>query len=598
MVLDYLYGATYIEGYTFVDPVADEEGAMDVVHSIPILAFYGSWTDAAMLDRTSVIDEAYGTGKLPYLNNTNINYLTMKTPDGDTVIYMGNPYMVEEKFPADRLAMNSAATLQSFAYMPIRNTATQGFAILDADGNVLYSQATASNKFAPYYYVNGGAWQNTGVSTYNIGKTLASAGAKEGDVVNVGFYSLPEYYGVVNARNNDTVAVTGGLDNAGFKAVLESGIVGEGAGINYTVTVDDTAPVVKGALQDLITGDIYVKASDNQYIAYVAITNKTGSQVYFETVPEQKAPGEEVEVPLELEGVDLPKDVVLLVADYAGNETAFKVNLGGNSGEEESYAGQMFGFVPAGSTYGPGSGNRVWTIDPATASVTTSSYTGVENFTNVNFTVTAAEYVDGYVFMAANDGWFYASALEEMNEASLAGKYSDTVEKIYDMAYNYKNDTMYVLGNDNTIYAMDDLTNCNLIPVCVLTLPGATGTAAEANRLAIDDNGVFYIGNYGTYSVKANLYKFELPEEEDPDAPSELGDLVNTWGFETEDEFNTWTIIDANSDNKTWTRYTYTGSNDSTACISGYYNVSQSADDWAISPAFDLTGGDTVRHDA
>ena len=586
MILDYLYGATYIEGYTFVDPVADEEGVMDVVHSIPILAFYGSWTDAAMMDRTSVIDEAYGTGMRPYINNTNINYLTMKTPDGDTVVYMGNPYVVEDEFPADRLAMNSAATLQSFTYMPIRNSATQGFAILDQDGNVLYSQATASNKFAPYYYVNGGAWQNTGVSAYNVGKTLASAGLKEGDKASVGFYLLPEYYAVVNARNNDTVATAGGLDNAGFKAILESGIVGDGAAIKYDVTVDDTAPEVIGALQDLITGDIYVKAQDNYYIAYVAITNKSGSTVYFETVPEQKEPGEEIEVPLELEGVDLPKDVVLLVGDYAGNEVAFKVNLGGNGGEEETYAGQMFGFVPAGSTYGPGSGNRVWTIDPATANVTTSSYQGVENFANVNFTVTAAEYVDGYVFMAADDGWFYAAGIDELAEASLAGKYSDVVSGIYDMAYNYKNETMYVLGNNNTLYTMD-LVTCELTPVCVLVLPGTSGSSMEANRLAIDDANNVYIGNYGGSST-AKLFKLTIEEPEEEEDPGELPEgVLYGWYFEDDASVANWTMIDGNGDGYTFTRGTgnaHTGDGQ----ISNRW-ATPAPDDYAVTPAIDLS---------
>lgn len=529
--LDYYYkGGAYVEGYTYVNPVATEEGEIpDATHSVVIYGYYGSWTDANMFDRTSPIGNAYGENDwvMPYLATSgNTNYMLVNYGGSDNNIYMGNPYMIEDTFPAERLALSSNTTVVSYTYMPIRNIGTAGAAAMNADGEVIWNGSLREDLYSAYYYVNGGSWQGVANQTYNAGMKVDTLGLKEGDKFTVGFYAIPEYYAVIMDRAEGIEAKDGALTADQFKQVVGNGMIGKGGKIEYTVTLDDTAPVVTGALQDLITGDIYVKASDNQYIAYVAITNKTGSQVYFETVPKQKAPGEEVEVPLELEGVDLPKDVVLLVADYAGNETAFKVNLGGNGGEEESYAGQMFGFVPAGSTYGPGSGNRVWTIDPATASVTTTSYTGVENFTNVNFTVTAAEYVDGYVFMAANDGWFYASALEEMNEASFAGKYSDTVEKIYDMAYNYKNDTMYVLGSDNTIYAMDDLTNCNLIPVCVLTLPGATGAAAEANRLAIDDNGVFYIGNYGTNSVKANLYKFELPEEEEPEEPGEPEPVV------------------------------------------------------------------------
>jgi lactocepin len=587
-LLRYCTKGFYIQGYTYVDPVADDEGNMDVVHSIPIFGFLGNWTDPAMLDRTSAIDDAYGTGKLPYLNNTNINYLTLKDAAGNTRTYMGNPYMVEDKFPADRLAMNSEDTIQAFNYLPIRNVATLGFGILDENGEVLFANATATQRYAPYYYVNGGVWQNTGSSNYNVGKKLSTAGVKEGDVVTVGFYALPEYYGILNARLNGEVATTGGLDANGLKAMINAGLVGEGAGIQYTVTIDDTAPEVKGALQDLISGDIYVKAVDENYIAYVAITNKSGSQVFFETVPEQENAGEEIEVPLELEGVSLPNDVVLLVADYAGNETAYKVNLGGNGGETESYAGQMFGFVPAGSTYGPGSGNRLWTIDPATASVGTSSYTGVENFANVNFTVTAAEYLDGYVFMAADDGWFYAGALDSLGEASLMGKFSDTVEKIYDMAYNYRNETLYALGNNNTVYSVDVITG-EMEALAHVTLPGTSGTSAEANRLAISDDGVFYLGNYGGSST-AKLFKFEIEYEEEttePETPGVEGDLLVSWGFESDDEFNEWTIVDANNDNSTWTRGT-TAPHSGSGHLQNRY-MTAGVDDYAVSPVFDLS---------
>jgi len=272
--------------------------------------------------------------------------------------------MIEDEFPVERLALNSETTINAFNYLNIRNVATLGFAIQDAEGKVLFAQATPTQKYSAYYYVNGGTWQNTTPANYNVGKKLASAGVKEGDVITVGFYALPEYYGVINAKNNGQVAATGSLDTAGLTAIIESGILGDGAGIKYTVTVDNTAPEVKGALMDLITGDITIRAQDNRYVAYVAVMNKSGSKVYMEGVPEQTGPNELVEVPLELpEGVTLPKgEVVLLVADYAGNESAFKVNLGG-SGEEEDNGGLMVGFVPEGSTAAPGSGNRAWEID-------------------------------------------------------------------------------------------------------------------------------------------------------------------------------------------------------------------------------------------
>lgn len=579
-VIDYLYNATYIEGYTYVDPVADEEGNMDVVHSIPILAFYGSWTDASMLDRTSVIDEAYGTGKLPYLANTNINYMTVKDATGATSVYMGNPYMVEDKFPVDRLAMSSNTTVQSFTTMSIRNIATQAFAVTDEDGKVLYSQASAGQRFAPYYYVNGGTWQNVATATYNVGKALSAAGVKEGDKVTVGYYALPEYYGVVNAKNNGTVATSGGLDNDGFKAILESGIVGDGAGIKYTVTVDDTAPTVKGALQDLITGNIVVKCSDNNYVAYVAVTNNSGNKVYFETVPEQTEPGETLEVPLTVEG-SLPSKVTLLVGDYAGNEVAFKVNLGGGDSGDD-LGGTMLGFVGARSTTGVGSGDRVWEINPDEVSSNTSgdSLTGVNLFANINVTVTAAEYVNGYIFMAGNDGSFYVADVNAMDEVMMVGKYSDTVDTILDMAFNYRDKQLYVLGNNNKLYTMDLVTGA-------LTefarLAAADSASANFNALAIDDDGNFYTANNGGPSA-AKLYKFTLDDLEMVEIPV-YGDA---WFFNSSAELNDWTMLDRDGDGNTFA-YSSNAAQEGAGGIGSRWCSSANVDDWAISPAINLT---------
>ena len=590
-VIDFFYNATYIQGYTFVDPVADEEGSMDVVHSIPILAFYGSWTDASMLDRTSVIDNAYGTGKRPYFKNDNINYMTVKDANGATV-YMGNPYAIEDKFPVDRLAMNSATTIQSFTYMPIRNIATQAFAVTDEEGKVIYSQAASGQKFAPYYYVNGGTWQNVGVANYNVGKTLGSTGVKEGDKVTVGFYALPEYYGVVNAKNNGEVATTGGLDNDGFKSVLESGIVGDGAGIKYTVTVDDTAPTVIGAMQDLITGNIVVKCSDNNYVAYVAVTNKSGSKLYFGTVPEQTAAGEVLEVPLNIEEA-LPKEVTLLVGDYAGNEAAFKVNLGGSGADDNG--GLMVGFVTDQTSAAPGQGNRAWEIDKDTLTYNYSdgTFEGLSVYANMDAAVRAAEYAGGYVFMASTDGWFYAAELNALDEAARVGSFSETTETIYDMAFNYKDNTMYVLGTDNMIYTMD-LTTGALTPAYHVTLPGVSGNYAVANKLAIDDNGTFYIGNYGTPNYYAGLSKFTAPEPVEEEEPEELGELVYEYGFETDPAEEGWTFVDKDGDGKNWDVVT-DSPKEGTNCIksASYENsASYNPDNWAISCPIDLSAYD------
>ena len=499
----------YVEGYTYVDPVADEEGAMDVVHSIPIFGYCGSWTDPAMLDRTSVIDEAYGTGRMPYLANEKINYLTMKNPEGDSLIYMGNPYIVEDEFPADRLAMNSNDTIHAFNYLPIRNIATLGFALQDEEGKVVFASSVPTQRYAPYYNVNAGVWENFSSSNINVGKKLSALGVREGDKVTVGFYALPEYYGVVNAAMNGKVATDGGLDSDGLAAVIGTDILGDGASIKYNVIADDTAPEVKGAFRDLVTGEIKVMASDNNYIAYVGLLSKSGTKEYIGFVPEQTEPGEQLEIPLNLDGIRLPNEVTLLVGDYAGNEVAFVVKLHGD--QEDENGGLTLAFTSASAD--PGAGDRALEINIPELFYNSDigEYAGLNTFVDTQFAVQAAEYVDGYVFMATPEGKLYAAELNALDDASLVADFSETTDVIYDMAFNYKNNVLYALGANNTVYSVDLITG-ELTKVAEITVTNPVTNDSEyyvLKDLAIDDDGNFYSANYGSTS-QVFLYKFTL----------------------------------------------------------------------------------------
>ncbi|MDE7281591.1 MAG: S8 family serine peptidase, partial [Ruminiclostridium sp.] len=62
----------YVEGYVFAKPADAKEGEMLVEHSIPVLGFYGSWTDPSMYDVGSVIEYRSGLEtRNPYLGGTN-----------------------------------------------------------------------------------------------------------------------------------------------------------------------------------------------------------------------------------------------------------------------------------------------------------------------------------------------------------------------------------------------------------------------------------------------------------------------------------------------------------------------------------------------
>lgn len=493
--LDYYYnGGAYIEGYTYVMPAVTEEGEFsDVTYSIPVLGFYGSWTDASMYDCVSAVDTVYGTNnKIPYTGNTMTNGLYVRYgSDATNYWFMGNPYITEDEFPADRLAVGSDVTLYQFRYNLIRNAAALAAAITDENGKVLWTGSVSNNVLGAYYYTNGSAWRNTTVSGYTVNKSVASLGLAEGEKLTVGLYAIPEYY--ANPAN-------GKLTADEFKAVVESGVLGDGASISFTAAVDNTAPVVTAVTKDLLTGDITITAQDDNYVAAVMIANASGSKILGATLPEQDAPNQVCTASVELNGANPGSKALVVVGDYAGNEAVYEIEY---SSEPVSYDGNMYAFS---MTAGRGNANRWVQIDTDTLwhNSSTGEGEGMETVSSSPITVTAADYVDGYVFMAAAGG-FYVAPQGEWDAVQKVGKTNLTVN---DMAYSTKDGVMYVLDNANNIYTMDTTTGATTLYANVtITNPrSSSSTYLSLISMACDDEGNIYLSNYGN-SNYAFLYK-------------------------------------------------------------------------------------------
>ncbi|MBR6951253.1 MAG: S8 family serine peptidase [Oscillospiraceae bacterium] len=329
----YYTSGAYIEGFTRLEcnTTTAENVAVEDVHTIPVLGFYGSWTDASMFDNTSYTDTLYGTDKINYSGNEYTNYLTMKYGSSLSK-FTGNPYIVEEEFPADALAVNSGSQFVNLYYNLIRSAGTTGFAVTKTDefgGNVtdvLDSTVKSWNETSLYYHVNEGSWQNTGTKTQAVNKTAASYGLAEGDTFRIGYYAIPEYYGMLVHKADMTAPYAGNLDpdNDEFDAVLKSNVLGRGAFVGYDFTIDDTIPAIDSAV--LEGTDIKVTAGDNQNLAYVAILSLDGGTVYAETAPHNMSFDGSFDATQAIEEAE--GYVAIFAADYAGNEVAkaLKVN--------------------------------------------------------------------------------------------------------------------------------------------------------------------------------------------------------------------------------------------------------------------------------
>ena len=313
----------YLEGYTFVESqTTTRDGAeLDVRHSIPILGFYGSWTDPSMFDNMSYVDQTiYGETRVPYTGVSNTNYMTY-TRGGTTKYVTGNPYFTETPFPEDRLALRSTDTISQIKYSLVRSAGTTGVAASKIDDagsvtSVLSASVSSTRVVGLYYSSSSAAWMNTSAGTASVGKTVSSYGVSDGERIRVGFYAIPEYYAMkVNSDVNSYSA--GYLSASSFQTVLRGNTLGKGAMVGYDFYVDDSAPGFLSAFRS--ANAVTVTVQDNAYIAKLALMN--GSTTLEELIPAQSARGEAVTYSFDISGVADPSNLRVFAGDYASNET-------------------------------------------------------------------------------------------------------------------------------------------------------------------------------------------------------------------------------------------------------------------------------------
>ncbi len=488
---EYYENGAYVEGFTFINAVSTEEGVLDVSHSIPILGFYGSWTDATMFDRYFAIDEesegsnggAYdlSEGHLPYTGNTATNILSFYDADMGHEFYIsGNPYagLITENgvYPFDRVAINSADKISSYMYTLIRNAGELTTVITDAEtGEVLKIVSPAYDVTPAYYYDGNGTWQNTR-GKFNVNVAVKDLGVKEGDAINVSLVAVPEYYG----RDLTADQIT---------ELVENGELGDGAFMTTRLNIDDTAPVITNVGKNN-EGDLRITVKDNQYVAAVSLISRSGAILYGQVIPDQKAENEEVTVVFtaeELAAAGVRQVVNIEVIDYAFNITTEEFTY---STDPIDFSGEMFGFFD--DLYGA---NTWVTIDPETISVWDD--VGMEVFDVTPVDITAAAYADDYVFQVGDDGVLYvAPQVDPGVFTAIAALDNDVLEgeTIIDMAFNYADSKLYALSDAGYIYEINPLTGyIEFAYFPYLFIGDEVATIYTPSGLAIDAEGNFYL---------------------------------------------------------------------------------------------------------
>lgn len=179
----------YLEGFVFITGEPTEEGVSGTEHSIPVLGFYGNWTDASMFDIGS--QSEYITGderRYPYLYANNgisgNSFLVSYAREPGTQYYFGgNPVVTDTHYMPERNAINgvNGDQISYINFAPIRNAAASRYQVknLSKDGEVL-TESFYGSVPAAYYYSNYQQWMNTGL---NVRAGFQPRGVQEGDQV-------------------------------------------------------------------------------------------------------------------------------------------------------------------------------------------------------------------------------------------------------------------------------------------------------------------------------------------------------------------------------------------------------------------------------
>ena len=465
--MDYNYpNGTYVQGYVYAESLSDMEGNLGTSHSIPVLGFYGKWSDPSMFDVGSY--QTYATGeetRTPYLGNTSSNTYTIayaKNPDVE-YYFGGNPLVADAVYMPERNAINSenGDKITKVSFIAIRNAAASRFTAVNNTTGEILTELFPGAVNSAFYYVNGGYWSNT---NYNLNVGFDPDGAPEGTAFELALSLAPEYDVDVNG-------------NVAWEDL------GRGTSLTVPMVVDNTAPVLTGVSLDFLNNKLVVRASDNQYVAAVVLTNKAGNRIHACAGSKTDVlPNETAEYVLDLNGVNGEKFMVQVV-DYAMNTVTYllETQIGEPQPLPEFIAFDL-------------------DEDRWTTFARTSSVDDLGEYAPSDVRIFAATIVDHIVLAASEDGMLYAMPVEDLTDMVLVG---DLNTVISDMAYNPQDGKVYGVDEKSQLVTIDRLT-------AEVEVVGTLGVVT--NTLACDENGTFYCNGYGYQTV----YSFTLDTLDTP----------------------------------------------------------------------------------
>ena len=461
----YYPNGTYLQGFLYAETVG-LDGETVTSHSIPVLGFFGNWTDPSMFDVGAWTTFATGEDtRIPYIGRARGNDFKIEYDwdPGYSYSFGGNPLIPDDKYMPERNAVNSNDSIDGVSFIAIRHADQSRVTIVnETTGEVLVDQETGAVNMAYYYGALG--WQNSGM-TLTTNFSLNSA--NEGDKIAMDFTLVPEYY----------------IDEAGN---VDWDALGHGATIGTSFTIDNTAPELLNVSISLLDNTMTVRASDNQYVAAVGLYNKTGTRCLAQTGAKQDiAPGEEADYTFSLDQVN-GKKFLLQVFDYAMNRTTYLIEM--QIGEEAELP-EMMAFDLVSRHWAGFTKDFVYDYKEGTPRVAFSDH--------MFYAATIAEH---YVFASTDKGELYVMPEDDLTDTTYI---TDMEMVLYDMAYNESDGEIYAVNEIGELVRFHKLTG-------EVTKVGKIGL--NTNTLACSPEGVFYCNELGTGKV----YSFTLETMDQP----------------------------------------------------------------------------------
>lgn len=458
---------TYIQAYIFAKPAATGEGEIAATHSIPVLAFYGNWTDPSMFDGPSYQDgeivsiystpETTDQSRLPYRivypttdgAEYGQNNLVVTTADGKQYIYGGNPLVPDGSYHEERNALSGSLYVYGFHFVPMRDAAWIGYQIRNmTTGEVYQEMGMETEQTGIYYSKSSGAWQG-GQYLHYVGYQLPEV--PEDQVVEFIMTRLPEYYSEGKLGYGKTP--------------------GEGASVKVTTKIDSTAPVVDQIVcQD--DGTLDVTAYDANYVAAVVLYNKDGTEVVSYTgSKEEIEPGERAVYTVDTAGSG-ETAYMLQIFDYAMNPATYYMEI---DGTEVTYSGSILAYD----------------LDQTTWVQLSKRSDAIPAVSGETRTYTAATSVGDVIYAVAYGNELYKLSVSDTETPEYLAQLPFNP---VDLAYSTKDGLLYAVTDESEL-------------ACIHPTNGGYrvfgSTPIQTNTLACDENGVFYSNQYGTGKIYA-----------------------------------------------------------------------------------------------